>query len=121
MQTFGNAELWAAPQSYLDIFYALRKTRSPEALQSALAASLERINLRSTDHADMLVAYTAGWNGIKDALIGIAAKKVSADYLLTRDEEQQSFRQLGIPTLSPEAFFEFLHREHGVTFDAIGL
>ena len=121
MQAFGDAELWAAPQSYLDIFYVLRKGRPTDALQSALAASLDRINLCSTDHADMLAACTAGYNDVEDALIGIAAKKVSADYLLTRDEGQQSFKQLGIPALAPEAFFELLDSEYNVTYDTLNL
>ena len=116
MQAFGDAELWAVPQSYLDIFYVLKKARPAAELQSALAKSLERINLCSTEHSDVLAACSAGY-----ALIGIAAKKVSADYLLTRDERQPGFQQLGIPALTPEAFFEHMNTKHGITYDTIDL
>ena len=121
MQAFGDAELWAAPQSYLDIFYVLRKGCAADELQDALAKSLERINLCATDHADVLAACTGGWNDVEDALIGVAAKKVGADYLLTRDEGQPGFARLGIPVLTPEAFFDLLRDEHDVTYDTIDL
>ena len=121
MQAFGDAELWAAPQSYLDIFYVLNKGDSSEGLQSALGKSLERVNLCATDHSDMVAACTAGWNDVEDALIGIAAKKVDADYLLTRNEKQPGFNTLGIPALSPEDFLTHLRTEFNVSYDSVSL
>ena len=120
MQAFGDAEVWAAPQSYLDIFYVLRKTNPAEEVQRALDASLERINLCTTSHDDVRNACRAGFNDVEDALIAGSCKKVGADYLLTRDENQQGFKGLGIPALTPEAFFEMLSEEQGVTYDTIG-
>ena len=119
MQAFGEAELWAAPQSYLDIFYILSKQQPAETVQNALARSLRRINLCTTGHDDVLGAFTAGWDDAEDALIGSSCKKVGADYLVTRDAEQQGFKTLGIPALSPEEFFTTLEREHGVVYDVI--
>lgn len=119
MQAFGDAEIWAAPQSYLDIFYVLRKARPEADVQRALAASLDRINLCTTSHEDVRKACAAGWDDVEDALVGLSCKKVAADYLLTRDESQAGFKTLGIPSLTPEAFFEMLENDLQVTYDEI--
>ena len=119
MQAFGDAEIWAAPQSYLDVFYLLRKTQSAEQLTQILNTSLQRINLCTTGHDDMRSALNAGWDDVEDALIGLSCRKMFADYLLTRDEKQQGFKNLGIPSLSPESFFERIKDEFGVMYNEI--
>lgn len=119
MQVFGDAELWAAPQSYLDIFYVLSKANQPDALQSALHASLQKVNLCATEHEDVSAALLAGWDDAEDALIGVLCGKVGADYLLTRDERQAGFKSLGIPAMTPEGFFSCLEREQGIVYEGI--
>ena len=121
MQAYGDAELWAAPQSCLDIFYVLKKVRPADEVQKALAHVLDRVSLCATGHADMQAALSAGWNDAEDALIGVSARKVSADYLITRDEEQRGFEDLEMPTYTPEAFFAHLQSEYGVTYDMVQL
>ena len=121
MQAFGDAELWAAPQSYLDIFYVLKREHPGTELHAALGKSLERVNLCATEHADVAAACSAGWNDVKDALIAGAARKIGADYLLTRDENQPGFDALPFPALTPETFFDHLRSEFNVSYDEIGL
>ncbi|MGI6217263.1 MAG: type II toxin-antitoxin system VapC family toxin [Coriobacteriales bacterium] len=115
MQAFGDAELWSAPQSFLDIFYVLRKFASPNVVQERLARSTERINICTTGHADILAAMNLQWHDLEDATIAICCKKTGADFLITRDVE--GFKQLSIPALSPEDFFTMLNKKHGITYD----
>ena len=121
MQAFGDAELWAAPQSYLDISYILGKTQPADRLQHSLATSLSRINLCTTSHEDVLSALQSGWNDAEDALIGISCRKSNADYLLTRDSKQQGFQHLGIPSYAPEDFFAMLESEFNITYEAVAM
>jgi predicted nucleic acid-binding protein len=121
MQACGDAELWAAPQSYLDIFYILKKARPADEVQQALAHSLDRINLGTTGHEDVMAACTAGWDDAEDALIGASCRKANADYLVTRDDKQRKFKTLGIPAFTPEELFALIEREHGIIYGPIDI
>ena len=121
MQMFGDAEIWAAPQSYLDIFYVLKKAQPQSAVQNALSASLDRVNVCTTSHEDMKAALDAGWDDAEDALIAICSKNVSADYLLTRDVKQEGFKQLDIPALTPKEFLAHIEQEYGLLYSEIDL
>ena len=121
MQMFGDAEVWTAPQSYLNIFYVLKKAQPAADVQKALAASLGHVNICTTSHSDMQAALQAGWDDVEDALMAISCKNLAVDYLLTRDEKQEGFNRMGIPALTPEEFFELWQEEHGVIYDEIEL
>ena len=94
----------------------LNKVQNSADLQDALFASLERINVCTTGHATLQAALQAGRNDAEDALIAESCKSGAADYLLTCDREQQGFRNLSIPALTPEVFFKLFEIEHGVTY-----
>lgn len=119
MQEFGDAELWAAPQSYLDVFYVgcHMKLMPPDALQNALNAYTAKISICATTQQDIQNASSAGWSDMEDALIGISCKKVVADYFITRDKSQQGFKTLGIPVYDPEGFFNMLECDMGITYE----
>ena len=119
MQMAGDVEVWSAPQSYLNLFYVLRKVQAVGAVQKALLRSLEHVNLCTTSHSDIREAFKAGWDDVEDALIAFSCKSVAADYLLTRDKKQARFEKLGIPALSPEEFFELVEREYGISYAEI--
>ncbi len=121
MQMFGDVEIWTAPQSYLNIFYVLSKTQPASDLQNAMLKSLERVNICTTGHANMQAALQAEWNDLEDALIAESCKSIAADCLLTRDKKQEGFRNLDIPALTPEEFFDMVEREHGIAYGEIPL
>ena len=106
MQMFDDVEIWTAQQSYLNVFYVLKKAQPASDVQKALFASLEHVNV---------------WDDVEDALIALSCKNLAADYLLTRDEKQEGFKHMDIPSLTPEEFFEMWEKEHGVLYDEIAL
>ena len=85
-------------------------------LQKKLDASFQYINLCTTGHDDVRTALQAAWNDAEDALIGVSSKKIHADYLLTRDTAQVGFASLDVPVFTPEAFFEHLEQERGISY-----
>ena len=121
MQMFDDVEIWTAPQSYLNVFYVLKKAQSASDVQKALFASLEHVNICTTGHADVQAALQAGWDDVEDALIALSCKNLAADYLLTRDEKQEGFKHMDIPSLTPEEFLEMWEKERGVLYDEIEL
>ena len=58
------------------------------------------------------------WMDFEDCLIEMAARKVKADFLLTRDAS--GFAQSKLPVKRPEAFLEWVERECGFVYEDIG-
>lgn len=116
MQAFGDIELWAAPQSYADVFYILRKTISSADLQSAFIESLNFINVCKVSHEEVAEASRRSWDDYENCLIALCAENIDADYLLTRDED--GFQAAKMPVFSPAEFFAMLESEHGLVYDA---
>lgn len=115
MQAFGDIELWAAPQSYADVFYILRKTVSSADLQRAFIESLDFINVCKVSHEEVAEASRRSWDDYEDCLIALCAENIDADYLLTRDEG--GFQAAKMPACSPDEFFSMLESEHGLVYD----
>ena len=52
-----------------------------------------------------------------DCLVSLAAEKVGADFLVTRDA--RGFERSRVPALSPQELFDYLERERGITYDTM--
>lgn len=115
MQVFGDIELWAAPQSYADVFYILRKAVPPADLQRAFSESLSFINVCKVAHEEVVEASRRSWDDYEDCLIALCAENIDADYLLTRDES--GFLAAKTTVCSPDGFFAMLESEHGLVYD----
>lgn len=115
MEAFGDIELWAAPQSFADVFYILRKVIDPADLQHAFSESLSFLNVCHVDEAVTAEAFRRPWPDYEDCLIALCAESIGADYLITRDED--GFRKSKVPVFSPDSFFAMLESEHGVVYD----
>ena len=48
MQMFDDVEIWTTQQSYLNVFYVLKKAQPASDVQKALTASLEHVNVCTT-------------------------------------------------------------------------
>jgi predicted nucleic acid-binding protein len=99
IEAFGDAELWVSAKSYTDVFYVLKKYIDPKRLQEVFAQSLKIFSLCSLEKNDIALACEQQWPDFEDALIDLAAQKVKADYLITRDE---GFALAKTPTLTPD-------------------
>jgi len=118
MQEFGDAELWVSVQSFSDIAYVLRGDTDSKKLQQAFLSSLSFLHVCSLDQEDLKNACQAAWDDLEDCLIEQCAKKLKAEYILTRDAS--GFARSSAIVLRPSEFFDHISSHYGLFYDAIG-
>lgn len=114
---FGDATLWVPAQSLKDAFYVLSRYLDSIALQRGMAAACEIIHPVSLSAEDAVRAARLEWADYEDCLIALAAEKVKADYLITRDKK--GFSRSMVPALSPQEWLGMME-ERGVVYEDIG-
>jgi len=117
MQEFGDVELWASVQSFSDIAYVLRGDTDSKKLQQAFLSSLEFLHVCSLDHQDLKSACQAAWEDFEDCLVEQCAKKLKAEYILTRDAG--GFVKSSATVLKPSEFFSHISSRYGLYYDTI--
>lgn len=116
-ESFGDVELWASAKSFTDVFYVLSRRCEGAALQRAFKESLTWLNVCSVDKGDIERATERSWPDFEDCLVSLAAEKVGADFLVTRDA--RGFERSRVPALSPQGLFDHLEHERGITYDTV--
>lgn len=117
MQYFGDAELWASAKSFTDVFYVAKKPIGSKALQAAFVESLSFINVCSIGKEDIEYAAAEPWDDFEDRLVDIAAQKVKADAILTRDKK--GFVLSTIPSIAPDELPEWVKNAYGLSYEEI--
>lgn len=117
MQVLGDAELWVSAKSFTDVYYVMKRRYASEAILQAFSVSFDFLNVCSIDGSDVKQAVAMQWVDFEDCLIDIAAQKVKADALITRDES--GFSQAATKVWHPAAFFTYLEQEQGLVYDEI--
>lgn len=117
MQDFGDVELWVSAKSFADVFYIARKQIGSLRLQQMFSASLQFLRICSIGSLDIEEATTAAWDDFEDCLIDIAAKKVKADFIITRD--LSGFSKAHIPALSVRQLIELFEKERGLSYEPL--
>ncbi len=118
-EAFSDVELWVSAKSYTDIFYVAHRAVNSKALQNAFEESMAFFKICSLTSEDIRHATEMAWDDFEDCLMYVAAEKVKADCLVTRDKA--GFIRAKIPTKSVEETLVFLHKEHGLSFEALSL
>ena len=119
MHEFGDAELWAAIQSFSDIAYILRKDANTEALQNAFMNSLAFLHVCSLDQNSLEAACKEKWLDFEDCLIEQCSRRIKAEFILTRDAS--GFSRSTATVLSPAEFFSTVKEQYHLTYDAFEL
>lgn len=114
---FNDFELWASVQSFTDIEYILQKAIPLADLRSIMHASLEFLHVATCSPDDLKDALISGWPDTENFLIEAAAKRVKADFLITRDT--RGFVNSRIPVRTPEQFLKLLKQEHDIEYTEI--
>lgn len=114
-QLMGDVELWIAPHALPDASYILRKAIDPMRLQEMIEQSLTFLTVSSGAQDETRAALAARWPDFEDSFVSQCAKRVGADYIITRNTT--GFAASEVPTLSPAGFVALMEREHGVTYD----
>jgi predicted nucleic acid-binding protein len=117
MHEFGDGDLWCSAKSFTDIFYALNKNVDSKDIQKAFLVSLEFLKVCSIDGEDIISAASLAWDDFEDCLIDVAAQKLKADYIITRDIN--GFSKAKSNVMTPEQLFDWLETEHGISYQDI--
>lgn len=82
-----------------------------------LLASFQSINVCSILEEDVIEAARRSWDDFEDCLVAIAAEKVKACYIITRDAE--GFTHAKVPARAPVAFFDMMREEKGLVYEEL--
>lgn len=116
---YRDAKLWTPTQSVVDAFYVLNHYVDSLSLQQTILKAVELIKPVSLTATDLEKAARLKWTDLEDCLISIAANKVDADYLITRNKD--GFKRSPIPAISPSEWLTIIENEHGLIYDEIQL
>lgn len=115
MKQFRDAELWIAAQSYTDLYYVGAKAHGSARMQEILKEVFPLLNVCSIDGADISNVLSEQWEDFEDCLIWRAAKKIKADYIVTRNVAD--FTRSDIPALTPGEFFSTMEAEQNLVYE----
>ena len=115
----GDVRLWTSVSSLKDAFYVLDHYLDSACVQRAIASACEVIVPVDLSGEEALRAAKLGWRDYEDCLIALAAEKVHADYVITRDAK--GFSRSSVPPISPAAWLEEMEREHGLAYGVVNL
>ena len=115
MKQFKDAELWIAAQSYTDLYYVGAKAHGSDRMQKILKEVFPLLNVCSIDGADISYALDEQWQDFEDCLIWRVAKKIKADYIVTRNVAY--FARSDIPVLTPGEFFSTMEAEQNLVYE----
>lgn len=117
MEKFGDLEFWASASSFTDMFFILNRFFESKRIQEVFEESFRWLQICPLSSEDIKHATNLRWSDFEDCVIDIAAQKVKADYLITRNKKD--FGQSSIPVLTPSEFFDMLQDKHGLTYEEV--
>ena len=102
-----KAKIWLTASTITDIYYVTRKAlHDAAAAKSVIAKLLNAFLIAGVDQADCVKALDADMSDYKDALVSVCAKKVKAEYIITRNTKH--FSQSPVPAMKPADYLEML-------------
>jgi predicted nucleic acid-binding protein len=76
-----------AANSITDIFYVLRKKHGNEKTKGFLLRLTRFLDIIGVEPVDSIAALNNPMSDLEDALVDVCAKKIKADYIVSRDEK----------------------------------
>lgn len=113
---FKDVQIWVTTQSYTDAQFILGRTYDKNEVRQALLETLELLIPCSVNASDLKPALESEWEEAEDYLIAHTAKRIKADFFITRDTEISA--KSPVPALTAGEFLDHLEREHGLVYEA---
>ena len=98
----GEVEGFLSASAVTDIYYILRKTANHEKIIDSLKILFSVLNIAEVGKSDLLRAMEMDMGDFEDALIAQCAKKIKADYIVTRNIKD--FAKSKVKPILPEDF-----------------
>ncbi len=118
LQLVGYAELWTTPDAYRNMDNRLHGVLPDEVIGAALSATLDFVEVCSIDADDVRYALSH-CACYEDALIDICARKIRAEYIVSRRSFDNFDAKAFICT--PEELFDHLGQTRSLTFDLVDI
>jgi predicted nucleic acid-binding protein len=101
----GKAKVWLTASTITDIYYVTRRTLKDSAQAKAVIAKLlNAFQVAGVDKSDCIMALDNGVSDYEDALVSVCAKKVKAEYVITRNIKD--FENSSVPAIAPSDFLK---------------
>jgi len=95
-----KAKVWLTASTITDIYYVTRRAlHDAAAAKCAIAKLLNAFLIASVDRTDCVKALDVDMNDYEDALVSVCAKKVKAEYIITRNTKH--FHRSSVPAMNP--------------------
>lgn len=117
MRYFRDTELWTSAKSYTDLFYVGARAHGAARMQEMVKSALPELKVCSIDQQDIRTALAERWDDFEDCIVWQAARKVRADFIVTRNEKD--FARSDIPALSPAALLDHAEKNLGLTYEDV--
>jgi predicted nucleic acid-binding protein len=96
----GKAKIWLTSSTITDIYYVTRRAlHDSEEAKAVVAKLLNAFQIAGVDKADCLNALNNGISDYEDALVSVCAKKIKAEYIITRNTKD--FEKSAVPAIAP--------------------
>lgn len=105
----GDTKGYLSATTITDIFYIIRKQLGRDNSYDIVKKILMVFNITSVTETDVRKALNLGFKDFEDALQTVCAKKIKADYLITRNKEDFQ-KGVGINIVDAEEFFNHIKR-----------
>ena len=100
-----KAKIWLTASTITDIYYVTRRTLHDAVMaKSVVAKLLNAFQIAGVDKADCVKALDIDMSDYEDALVSVCAKKVKAEYIITRNTKH--FSKSTVPAISPADFLK---------------
>ena len=96
----GATEGVLTANSVSDIFYVLLKSAGIEKAIESMRTLLDSLSVADIGKNDILKAMDVGISDLEDALIAVCAKRINADYIVTRNSKD--FTDSQVPFIEPK-------------------
>ena len=93
--------------SVSDIFYVLRKKYGTDITKAMLRKLIQNLNVIGVEPIDSITALNSHINDFEDAIVDECAKKINADYIVSRDEKFIN-AQTKVEVISPNQLLSLL-------------
>jgi predicted nucleic acid-binding protein len=99
----GKAKIWLTASTITDIYYVTRRAlHDSNKAKAVVAKLLSAFQVAGVDKADCLSALDNGISDYEDALACVCAKKIKAEYIITRNIKH--FEKSAVPAIAPGGF-----------------
>lgn len=95
-------QAYITANSVTDLFYIMRKHPDQEKCRQAVLNLLAIVGVAGINRNDILSAIAMGFKDFEDALQTRCAKKIKAEYIITRNDKD--FEDKSIKTITPHEF-----------------